>query len=74
MAILSTPALASTNGRYLFQSMERTSVVDAGMVSVAAVRGVAKLPAPPILGAYVCVRRSKILIVPSVEQVARISG
>jgi hypothetical protein len=35
----STPALASVNGRYLFQSSERSSVPLAGTVSAAADSG-----------------------------------
>lgn len=36
---LSTPALAISNGRYLFQSMESNSVPDAGTVRTAAETG-----------------------------------
>jgi hypothetical protein len=39
LTTLSTPALAITNGRYLFQSMERSSVPEAGTVRTAAETG-----------------------------------
>ena len=39
LTTLSTPALAITNGRYLFQSIERSSVLEAGTVRAAAETG-----------------------------------
>lgn len=62
-----------TNGRYLFQSKESISVPDAGTVSAAAVTGLVKAFAfgPETKDGA---RRSKILTVPSVEQVAMMSG
>ncbi len=68
--VLSTPALARTNGRYLFQSIESISPPEAGTVSAAAVNGAVN---ELLWGANDDVRRSKILTVPSVEPVARIS-
>lgn len=72
--ILSTPALAKRNGWYLFQSMLRISVPDAGTVNAAAWTGFVKLFTPGPAGVYPGVRRSNILTVPSVEHVASISG
>ena len=43
---LSTPALASSHGRYLFQSSVRTSPPDAGTVSAGAARGAVKALEP----------------------------
>lgn len=73
LTALSTPALAITNGRYLFQSIERSSVPETGTVRTAAETGsVNELAVGP--DAYAGVRKSNILTVPSVEHVARMSG
>lgn len=60
-----------THGRYLFQSILRISVPDAGTVRAEAVKGVVKLFT---VGEYEGDLRSNIRMVPSVEQVPMISG
>src|SRR5712675_750583 len=68
---LSSPALASTSGRYLFQSSASSSLGAAGTVSTAAESGdVNVLDVRAKAGA----RRSKKRMVPSPEQVAIRSG
>jgi hypothetical protein len=73
LIILSTPALARSHGRYLFQSIVSTSVPDAGTVRAAEESGAVKV-LERVEGAYDGARRSNSLRVPSVEQVATTSG
>jgi hypothetical protein len=69
--VLSTPALARMNGRYLFQSSASSSLGAAGTVNAAADSGDVNAFE---VDAKEGVRRSKIRTVPSPEHVATRSG
>lgn len=67
------------NGWYLFQSNDRISIPEAGTVNAARETGVSNDAGGTLPGVYeklpaTATRRSKILSVPSDEQVAKMSG